>query len=118
MDIIIKPFDGTKMRVDAIARLTTWAEAQSRDRVFTPRQRESWDKLLFEVLALDEPVLPFLLTTLRRTGLVEGEGLDELWPQMLRDQELGELLMRKHGVVAGRIGNRLYLRRRPQGGDG
>jgi len=118
MDMIIKPFDGIKMRVDAIARLTTWAEAQSRDRAFTPQQRESWDRLLGDVLALDEPVPPFLVSTLRRRGLLEGEALDDVWGRMLRDRPPGKMLLDKYGVVAGRIGDRLYLRRESKASDG
>lgn len=56
----------------------------------------------------------YMLEQLRRDGLLEGDELSKAWDWpdgILSDRVIGDLLLSRHGVVAGRDGDRIYLRR-------
>lgn len=53
----------------------------------------------------------FALQKLREEGLLEGEAFDRVWEPMVRDADFGKLLLERYGVVFGRDGDRLYIRK-------
>lgn len=62
--------------------------------------------------ASDPRMIPWVgLQALRERGLLEGDAFDEAWKPMVRDPELGKLLLDRYGVVIGSDGDRLYMRR-------
>ncbi len=68
--------------------------------------------------AADPRLMPwFALQKLREIGLFEGEAFDEVWERMVRDPDLGKLLLERYGVRASADGDRLLLRRDMESGS-